>query len=143
MDIDLLAVLSGLTDALSRATALDGVYEGALDAPQHGLGVERASILLFDDAGVMSFVAWRGLSDDYRRAVNGHTPWKPDSTDLEPILVGDCCDDLALAGYRSVFDAEGIRALAFFPLVHRDRVLGKFMLYYGERHDFTPAEVEL
>jgi PAS domain S-box-containing protein len=143
MDIDVLTVLSRLTDALGRATALDAVYEAALDALQRALAVERASILLFDDAGVMSFVAWRGLSPEYRCAVNGHTPWQPDSTDLNPILVSDWHDDLALASYRSVFEAEDIRALAFFPLVHRGRVIGKFMLYYRDRHDFTPAEVEV
>ena len=143
MDIDVLAVLSGLTDALGRATDLDAVYEAALETLHRALHVERASILLFDDAGVMSFVAWRGLSPEYRCAVNGHTPWRPDSTDLEPILVADWAEDLALAGYRSVFEGEDIRSLAFFPLVHRDRVIGKFMLYYRERHDFSPAEVEL
>ena len=143
MDIDVLVVLSALTDALSRATALDAVYEAALDALEHALGVERASILLFDDAGVMSFVAWRGISEEYRRAVNGHTPWSPDDTEAEPILVEDCCGDPELAKYRPVFDAERIAALAFFPLLHRDRVIGKFMLYYRERHAFTPAEVEL
>src|SRR5260370_41221034 len=100
MDIDLLAVLSGLTDALSRATALDAVYEGGLDALQRALGVERAPILLFDEAGTMGFVAWSGLWADYRRSVNGHTRGKPDSTDLEPILVGDCCDGLPLAVNR-------------------------------------------
>ena len=32
------------------------------------LPCQRASILLFDESGVMRFVAWRGLSDAYRRA---------------------------------------------------------------------------
>ena len=143
MDIDILAVLSRLTDAISRAAALDAVYDAALDALQEGLGVRRASILLFDDAEVMSFVAWRGISDAYRAAVNGHTPWRPDSKDPQPIAVPDCLDDLALAGYRTVFENEKIRALAFFPLVYRDGVIGKFMLYYSERHEFAPAEIEL
>ena len=53
------------------------VYAASLDRPQESLGVERASILLFNDAEAMSFVAWRGISDDYRQAVNGHTPWRP------------------------------------------------------------------
>jgi signal transduction histidine kinase/CheY-like chemotaxis protein len=138
-----LAAVARLTDALGRAATLDEVYTAALDALQHGLGVPRASILLFDSKEVMSFVAWRGLSDAYRMAVNGHTPWRPDSASLDPICVADAYEDASLASYRPVFDAEGIRALGFFPLVHRGRVIGKFMLYHAEPHAFSEHEVDL
>lgn len=138
-----LAAIARLTESLGRATTLDAIYEGALDALQEGLGVERASVLLFDAANVMSFVAWRGLSDGYREAVTGHTPWKPDSRDVSPICIPDAHVDPSLASYRPVFDAEGIRALGFFALVHREAVIGKFMLYYREPHAFTEDEVRL
>ena len=143
MDIDSLVAVARLTDALSRALTLDAVYAAALDALQTSLSVERASILLFDDDDFCAFVAWRGLSDAYRAAVNGHTPWRPNTPAPEPICVRDVEADASLAGYRPVFRAEGIRALAFFPLVYRDRVLGKFMTYYREPHDFYPGEIEL
>jgi signal transduction histidine kinase len=132
-----------LTDSLGRATTLDAVYAAALDALQSGLDVERASVLLFDENGVMSFVAWRGLSDAYRVAVTGHTPWRPDSRDVEPICIGDAEADESLAGYRATFDAEGIRSLGFFPLVYNDAVIGKFMLYFREPHTFNEHEVDL
>jgi signal transduction histidine kinase len=138
-----LAAIARLTEALGRARTPAAVYAGALDALQEGLDVERASVLLFDDAGVMSFVAWRGLSDGYRQAVNGHTPWKPDSPDVQPICIPDAHADESLAAYRPIFDAEGIRALGFFPLVYGDSVIGKFMLYYRDPHAFHEAEVQL
>src|ERR1043166_4366817 len=143
MDIDSLVAVARLTDALSRASTLDAVYAAALDALQSSLQVERASILLFDENDFCGFVAWRGLSDAYRAAVNGHTPWRPDTPSPEPICVGDVVVAPSLANYLPVFRAEGIRALAFFPLLYRDRVLGKFMLYYGTAHAFDPAEIEL
>jgi len=143
MDIDSLVSIERLTDALSRALTLDSVYTAALDALQSSLRVERASILLFDERDFCGFVAWRGLSDAYRAAVNGHTPWRPDTPSPEPICVRDVEADASLASFLPLFRAEGIRALAFFPLVYRDRVLGKFMTYYGEPHDFYPGEVEL
>jgi len=143
MDIDSLVAVSRLTDALSRASTLDAVYDSALDALQSSLRVERASILLFDENDFCGFVAWRGLSDAYRAAVNGHTPWRPDTPKPEPICVGDVFAEASLANYESVFRAENIRALAFFPLVYRDRVLGKFMTYYDAPHAFDPGEIEL
>ena len=79
MLLEKLTSLAKLTDALSRATSAEEVYAASLNCLQESLGVERASILLFDADDVMSFVAWRGISDDYRRAVNGHTPWRPET----------------------------------------------------------------
>src|SRR5689334_20447156 len=72
-----IALLYRLTDAANRAETLDQVYEAALDGIASALEVERASILLFDSDGVLRFRAWRGLSDAYRAAVEGHTPWRP------------------------------------------------------------------
>ena len=75
-----------LTDRLYRATSLDVVYDAALDAIADSLGCHRASILVFDEAGVMRFVAWRGLSSDYRTAVDGHSPWTLGSVMHSPSL---------------------------------------------------------
>ena len=143
MDIDHLIAVSRLTDSLSRATTPEDVYAIALDALQNTLGVARSSVLLFDDDGVMQFVAWRGISDAYRAAVKGHTPWRPETANPEPICVPDFRGEPSLAAYANVFEAEGIRAFGFFPLNYRDHVIGKFMLYYADRHEFYPEEIEL
>jgi len=68
---------------------MEGMLDAALDAISEGLGCDKCSILLFDADGVMRFVAWRGLSDHYRRALEGHTPWTPDTIDPLPIFVDD------------------------------------------------------
>jgi len=132
-----------LTTAISRSRTVDEIYDVALDALGTGLGIERSSILLFDPDGVMRFKAYRGLSDAYRRAVEGHTPWRPDSPHPQPIVVSDVLSDPSLASYRSVFAAEGIAALAFIPLVSLDRVIGKFMLYYAEPTNLGSEQLQL
>ena len=133
-----IAVCARLTSAISRSRTVDEIYTAALDALHAGLAVDRAAILLFDADGVMRFKAHRGLSDPYRRAVEGHTPWRPDSPDPQPIVVPDVAADAALASYLPALAAEAIVALAFIPLVSRDRVIGKFMLYYGHPVDAQP-----
>ena len=71
--------------------------------------------------GVCAFVAWRGLSDEYRAAVNGHTPWRADTPNPDPICVADVFREPALASYESVFRTEGIRSLAQgMPRVAKD-----------------------
>jgi PAS domain S-box-containing protein len=137
------AALYRITDSLHRAQSLGDIYDSALDAILRALPCERASILLFDQAGVMRFVAWRGLSDAYRRAVDGHSPWTPDARDPTPVCIDDL-DDVELdESLRATIRAEGIGALAFIPLVTGGRLVGKFMSYYDAPHVFTAAEIDL
>jgi PAS domain S-box-containing protein len=91
----------------------------------------------------MRFVAWRGLSDDYRAALDGHSPWHPGDLDPGPILIEDIETSEESRHVKDKVRAENIRSLAFIPLVSRRRVIGKFMSYYAEQHRFTPAETEI
>jgi PAS domain S-box-containing protein len=138
-----LGVCLALTRAIGRARDVEEIHDAALSSLEDGLGVSRSSILLFDHAGVMRFVAWRGLSDAYREAVEGHTPWAPGTTDAEPIIVTDVRADARLAELLPIFDAEGIAALAFIPLVSDGGVIGKFMLYSSSPRVFDDEDLQL
>jgi PAS domain S-box-containing protein len=138
-----IAVCLSLTEAISRTRTVEEIYASALDALRHGLGVSRASILLFDPDGVMRFKAYRGLSEAYRAAVEGHTPWTSDSPNPMPIVVPDVASESSLTTFLPTIQAEGIAAMAFIPLVSLGRVVGKFMLYYDETHAFEPDEIQL
>ena len=138
-----IATCAALTRAIGRSRNVQEIYDAALDALGTGLGVERAAILLFDPDDVMRFKAFRGLSEAYRRAVEGHTPWRPDSPDPQPIWIPDVLADPALGDYAAAFGAENIRAVVFIPMVSRDRVIGKFMLYYAALTPHNEADERL
>ena len=125
------------------ATNIAGIYEAVLDAIVPALGCQRASILLFDKENVMRFAAWRGLSERYRKAVEGHSPWKSDVKRPEPV----CINDVDIADIpkplKSTIRSEGIRAAAFIPLVSGQKLIGKFMTYYDAPHVFTDNELKL
>ncbi|MCA1490443.1 PAS domain S-box protein [Ensifer sp. NBAIM29] len=137
------ASLYSLAERQQRAQGIKEVYEASLDAIQSALSCERASILLFDKSETMRFVAWRGLSDQYRQAVDGHSPWAADEKDPEPIYI----EDIAVADIsqqlRRVVEAEGIHALGFIPLVAGGRLIGKFMTYYDLPHAFADSETSV
>ena len=132
-----------LVDRLHRTKSIDEIYDAALEAIVTALPCDRASILLFDDADVMRFVGWRRLSDDYRRAVEGHSPWQRDAVDPQPV----CVENVERADIPAVLKAtvmgEGVGALAFIPLVADNKLLGKFMAYFDAPHVFTAEEIEL
>jgi PAS domain S-box-containing protein len=132
-----------IADAIARATSLEDLFTEAIETLLDATAADRASVLLHDDHDVMRFVAWSGLSESYRAAAEGHAPWKPDAVDPQPVLVAD----VAAADFGLELDAslerEGIGSLAFIPLVHDGRLLGKFMLYRDAPHDWSDREVRL
>jgi signal transduction histidine kinase len=141
--LDEAAILFELTRRVNRATTLAELYDPALDAVLRLLRVDRAAILLFDDDGVMRFKAWRGLSDRYRAAVEGHSPWTRESRDPSPIVVVDWRDDPTLAAFAPILEAERICTLVFVPLVHAGQVLGKFLVYDARPRRFGDHELHL
>jgi PAS domain S-box-containing protein len=135
------AALFEFIDRLQYATSEGELHELAITAIVRAMHCQRAAILLFDPAGVMRFVAWRGLSETYRRTVDGHSPWSVESKDPQPIYIGNVdCADLPDALKQTV-RAEGIGALAFIPLKEDGRLIGKFMAYHDSPHVFAQSEV--
>lgn len=137
------AVLYDFTDRLYRAVSSQEVYEAALDAIIAALRCDRASILLFDDAGVMRFVAARNLSAHYQEAVTGHTPWALGQPEPPPMFITDMTQTEESEALKNSIAAEGLSALAFVPLVLQGGVIGKFMAYHNAPHHFTAAERDL
>lgn len=110
-----LPILYRLTDQLYRAQTLEDILAAALNGIVPALG-SRASILLFDEAGVMQFVAARGLSQEYQTRLRGHSPWRPEDTHAEPLFVSDIDATDEPDSVKAVIRRENIRALAFIPL---------------------------
>ncbi|HTV63095.1 MAG TPA: response regulator [Verrucomicrobiae bacterium] len=130
-----------LVVAVNRASSLREVCDAALDAIFQCQASDRAAILLCDSAGVMRFTAWRGISEDYRRAVEGHSPWKKDEMP-GPVLISNVDAAPFDEELRSIVKGEGIRALAFIPILYNDRLLGKFMVYFNTTHEFASGELQ-
>ena len=145
-----LAEAAQVRDALYRfverrqeAKSVDDIYAAALEAVLSTLRCDRTAILLFDAADVMRFVAWHGLSRRYRRVVEGHSPWKRGAKNPRPVAI----DDIDLAkiskSLKGTIRAEGVRAVAFIPLIAEGKLVGKVMVYYDRPHHFTRRELNL
>ena len=141
--LDQLRVLYALTETLMASTDVAQMYDAAMDGFRGALAVERVSFLLSEADGVPRFRAWRGLSDTYRRAVEGHNFWAPDDPNPTPVVVADVATDPSMAAFRDVALAEGIASLVAVPLVVRGRTIGKCMLYFDRPRVLSPDELRL
>ena len=130
-----------LSEQLHGANTANAIHEAAMDAIESALNCDRSSILLFDGGGIMQFVAHRGLSDGYREAVTGHSPWTIDEVDARPIAIPDVTASELDSALKATVIGEGIHAVAFIPLVSDGALIGKFMAYFREPYTFTKDDV--
>jgi PAS domain S-box-containing protein len=137
------AALYRFTDRLYRAASLNDIYEATLDTIVAALHCSRASIQRVDTDGVMRFAAWRGLSDCYRAAIEGHSPWKSGAANPEPVCVTDINHANFGPAIKNVAVQEGIGALIFVPLMAGGSLVGKFVTYYEAPREFAQEDVEL
>jgi PAS domain S-box-containing protein len=138
-----LAALYEFTERLFRTKSQADIYDAGMDAVRTALGCTRVAILLFDEHGVMRFVAWRGLSEEYRDTVTGHSPWDAGETEPGPVCIGHVKRADLPAALKTVLRREGIGALAFIPLLAHGKLTGKFMTYYDRPRAFADAEIDL
>lgn len=137
------AALFRFSEKLQYAASLPDVYDAGLDAILAALACKRASILLFDDRDVMRFVGWRGLSDGYRRAVEGHSPWDRDEANPRPVTFEDIGASALSGELKATIAQERIAAVAFIPILIGGRLAGKFMACYDRPHHFSEPEIDV
>ena len=135
------AALLAITSALACAVDVAEAAAAVNDALARSTGLTRTAVLLFQADGVCRFVGWRGLSADYRRAVEGHCPWAQGAREAEPIVVRDTARDAQLVAYRELLQREEIATLAFVPILDKHGVVGKLMLYGAAPGAITPTVV--
>ncbi len=125
---------------VNRAEAMAELYEKALDALVHSLHADRAAILLFDPDGRLRFKAFRGLSADYRRAVEGHCPWERNDPSPHEIVLPNVDEAELDLHLKTTVLKEGIRAVAFIPLTYGRRLIGKVMVYFDQPHELPDRD---
>jgi PAS domain S-box-containing protein len=135
------AALFRFSECLQHVTSARETYEAALEAIMRGLDCGRTSILLYDQAGIMRFVAWRGLSDDYRRAVEGHSPWLREERSPRPVIIQDVAGSALPEALKEIILREGIGAVAFIPILNDGHLAGKFMAYYDKPQSLTEPQI--
>lgn len=135
-----LQLIYDMMSAVGQAESVEEIYARAISALIDVLDADRAAVLIRHDQNDLRFEAVHGLSPEYQKAVEGHSPWKVDNPDPQPIFISDVSQNSKLSSHNATILAEGIRALGFIPLLHQGQLLGRFMVYYDQPHAFSEEE---
>ncbi len=138
-----LDVLQRLTEAVNRADRLETIYEEAIDGMVRALNASRAAVLLFDRGDVMRYVAWRGLSAEYREIMEGRSPWHRDTPAPRTIVIADTRASEHTRPHVDALDREGIRALMIIPLIDAGELLGRVVVHYEQPYVPDAQDVRL
>jgi CheY-like chemotaxis protein len=139
-----LQTLYRMTAALNRATTLEEVCDVALSAVHSVLKVNRSAVLLADDdhENGMRFCAWRNISDEFRHALNGFSPWPQGEGSPARLMITDLLQRTDFP-HRGAALAEGLRSVGFIPILLRDQLEGIFLVAYNSPHYFRESDVNL
>ena len=138
-----LEIFYDLTNLLNRTTDLPVIFLKTIESLQRAVDAPRGSILLADADGRMRFQASVGLSEACQRALEGHCPWTLNHPHPTVVLIENVRRDLGGSPVLAAVLNEGIRALAFIPLVSRCKLFGQVVLYYDAPHEFPAADVRV
>jgi len=137
------AALFQFAESLQQVNSAEEIHEMALEEIMRALDCERASILLFDDKNVMRFVAWRGLSPDYRKAVEERSPWSKAERNPKPVLAEQVSGSDLPIDLKEVFVREGIDAIAMIPILLNGELAGKFVAYYDRPQPLSEPQIDV
>ncbi len=139
---DELQQLYNLSVLIEREQSIEKVYSHAMDSLVKALNADRCSILLFDADNVLRYKGSKGLSEQYTRATEGHSPWDGTTQNPAPIFITNASIEPSLEKLKDVIINEGIFSIGFIPLIHNQKLIGKFTIYYNKEHYFTVTEIQ-
>ena len=132
--------LVDFTKSLSRVKTLDELYALTFETLEIVFNVDKAAILLLNELQKMEHVATRNLSVEYRKVAKGFNPWINNEYQAMPVFIEDITKDLIGENMLPHFKEEGIASLAYIPLIHQQKLLGRVMIYFSDKHFFSEDE---
>lgn len=126
-----LQAIYNIADAVNKGETLDSIYLTTADGTKKAIGANRIAILVINpETEEVEFAFHDGLSATYREAMMDHCTWKGTEKEHLAICVSEDNLDTELGPLAPYAAEEGIMSLGAFPLLHKDKLLGKFMIFF-------------
>ena len=137
--------LQSVIQELSESYDLEDIAQRALNTALVLFGADRGAVWLTSGPESIRFLAGRGLSHDFVRAIElkyKRLPGARSFTTQRPTLVRDVAE-LRFYPLREEADKEGIRALLVVPLIFRGEVTGLLTLYHDIPWSYNDEDIAL
>ena len=129
-----------VADAANKAEDIDAIYREAVEGAKHALEADKVAVFTFDANNELHVAYSDNISEEFQQALLAGCPWKSPAKSSTILYLPDINNEEEIVPVRSYYHAEGIEALAAFPLIHKNQLLGKFVVYYAEPHELTQED---
>lgn len=136
-------LLGRLAELTGAAESLAELHEPVVEVLLRLFQVDGAAIARVDEDGAIRFTAARGIPGSWRRQAESHCPWPAAGIAAQPIFTADLRRNDPVVPCPQRLIETGVRSVALIPLLHRQQLLGQFVLSCRRGRLFTPAQREL
>jgi PAS domain S-box-containing protein len=129
---------------LSCAETLEQIYSIAIANLKNFLGTSRASIVLTNEHNQqLYYAAATGISEQYRQHISQIFSQDVSVFSESTTICNDVRKSMQMQVALPFLEEEGIGSLAWFPLKHQERLIGKLVIYYDRPNGFVDEDLNL
>jgi len=143
LQLNRLRLMYDFVSALNAAQTVNEIYQVALNGICPALRTSRAAVIITKSYQGLKYQESIGLSQKYKQSIEAFFEDSSHQVDLEFRSFPYCAILPSDLNLQSICQAEGIGAIAVFPLEYEHRHLGDIVAYFDAPRQFSEEEVQL
>ncbi len=140
-----LNVLNKVSQAIGFKIDIMEILMSVSKLIKESYNASKVAIFLKDKeskSGTLTCASSIGLSERHIKVASSYTPWGSEEK-VFPIVIDDVESEKSLFKLRDVLVEEGIKSLCFFPIVYKEKFIGRLDVYFNFGRSFENEEIEL
>ncbi|MEN3038018.1 MAG: PAS domain S-box protein [Candidatus Kryptonium sp.] len=140
-----LNILNKVSQMIGFKLDIEDILRSVLNLMMENYETNKIAIFLKNNregTEVLNCAVSVGLSDRHIKIAEEYTPWRSEEY-VSPIVIDDVENEKSLFNFRDVLVEERIKSLVFFPIVHREKFLGRLDIYFNSQKILGKEEIEL
>ena len=143
LQLNRLRLMYDFVSALNAAQTVDEIYQVALNGICPPLRTSRAAVIIAKSYQGLKYQESIGLSQKYKQSIEAFFEDASHQVESKFRSFPYCAILPSDRNLQSICQAEGIGAIAVFPLEYERRHLGDIVAYFDAPRQFTEEEVQL
>ncbi|MFN3135015.1 MAG: PAS domain S-box protein [Candidatus Kryptonium sp.] len=140
-----LNVLNKVSQAIGFKTDLEEILRSVLKLMMENYNTDKIAIFLKDLGGkgkTLTSTISIGVSERLIKAAEDYTPWRSEEK-VFPVVINEVESDKSLFQFKDVLVEEGVKSLFFFPIVYREKFIGRLDVYFSSQRSLEKEEIDL
>jgi len=136
-----LNLLNKVSQTIGFKLDIEEILRSVLNLLMENYGTKKIAIFLKEGSDALKCKISLGLSEKVLKLMEKYTPWHSEAN-ASPITISDIENEKSFLDYEEIFKECGIKSVVFFPIVHRERFIGRLDIYFDSKRAIVNEEIE-